>query len=112
MEFWEGAILALGGIWLVGHMARKSANSPINNIASSISAVGAVSSAGNTISTNTDGSSSLVAGEPLSGGAPTIPVKKVVSVNAPGSPISNPPIAVASPLQRVVGRPIQRIIDL
>lgn len=109
MELWEGAILAIGGIWLVGTLARRSANSPINKVATSISAVGTTSSAGNTISTNTDGSHSLIAGEPLSGGAPPLPVKKVVSVASPYSSVAKAPIAVANPLRSIVGKPAQRI---
>jgi hypothetical protein len=104
VEFWEGAILVIGGVWLVGTMARKSATSPINKATTSIVAAGTVTSAGNTIATNTDGSTSLIAGEQLGPSAPSILVNKTVSVNAPSTPVVNPPIAVASPLRSILGR--------
>lgn len=110
MKFREGAILLVGGVWLVGHMARKSASSPINSAPKSISAAGTTTSAGNTIATNTDGSSSLVAGETLGPRAPMIPVSKTVSVNAPGSPVVKSPILVSGALRPIVGRP--RIVNL
>jgi hypothetical protein len=69
MEFWEGAILVVGGLWLVGRMSRASASMPP---VLSKAAAGTVTPTGNTTATNTDGSSVLVAGEPLSGSAPAL----------------------------------------
>ena len=68
MEFWEGAILVVGGLWLVGRMSRSSTAKPVLSQA----AAGTVTATGNTTATNTDGSSVLVAGEPLSGIAPPL----------------------------------------
>jgi hypothetical protein len=67
MEFWEGAILVVGGIWLIGKLSRQSPNHPVNAIPLSVSASG--NSLNPTLSTNTDGSSSLVVGEPFGPGA-------------------------------------------
>lgn len=66
MEFWEGAVLLVGGIWLVGRMHR-------NQIPSPSPAPGPVMSpsmkvAGPTSHTNLDGSGFLVSGETLATG--------------------------------------------
>jgi hypothetical protein len=74
MEFWEAAVLTIGGLWLVGRMSR-SHHQPIATATAataasmglSRSAAGTTTSEGNTTSTNLDGSAYLVAGEPLGG---------------------------------------------
>lgn len=71
MEFWEGAVLVVGGIWLVGHMSRRSASHPINQVQPTYSST--VPTLAQT--TNTAGTPSLVSGETLVQPAPTPPVK-------------------------------------
>lgn len=109
MEFWEGAILVIGGIWLVGRMSRASKSSPLNSVSVSASALGTVGPQGNTVATNTDGSSSLIAGEPLTPSAPQIPVNKTVSVNpVTSAPIRSP--VLANPVLKA--QPKTRVLDL
>jgi hypothetical protein len=72
VKFWEAAILIVGGVWLVGRMARASSSSPLNKIVPSVSALGTVGPAGNTVATNQAGTSSLIAGEPLTPAGPSI----------------------------------------
>jgi hypothetical protein len=69
MEFWEGAILLVGGIWLVGQLDKRK-----TTVIATVSSVGTVGPQGNTIATNTDGSTALVAGEPLTPGAASVPI--------------------------------------
>jgi hypothetical protein len=92
MEFWEGAVLIVGGLWLVGRMSRASATHPLNAKPASISALGTVGPQGNTVATNTDGSTSLIAGEPLTPMAPPLSIAKQVNVNAPSTPVVRSPI--------------------
>ena len=66
MEFWEGAVLIAGGIWLVGRMHRRQTMS-FPSGGGYTTFVNRV--AGPTSATNTDGSNSLVAGETLSSGS-------------------------------------------
>lgn len=100
MEFWEVAILAVGGVWLVGRMSRASASSPLNMSLASKAAVGTVGPKGNTVATNTDGSSTLVAGEPLTPPGPSImpPIRHAYNpvVEAP----FRTPLTVRSPIAR------------
>ncbi len=65
MEFWEGAVLIVGGIWLVGRMHRIQTRSvtmggPVPSPAMRVP--------GATSETNLDGSGYLVAGESLATG--------------------------------------------
>ena len=65
MEFWEGAVLIVGGIWLVGRLHRVQTRS--------VAMAGPVSSPampvpGPTSETNLDGSGYLVSGESLATG--------------------------------------------
>lgn len=67
MEFIEGAILVIGGIWLVGRMSRQSATHPANAAAAS-----PVSIEPN-LTTRTNlagGTAGLVTGEPLTTATP------------------------------------------
>jgi hypothetical protein len=62
MEFWEGAILIVGGIWLVGRVHRQQvqrlpASAPVMSPSQRVP--------GPTSATNTDGSGFLVSGETL-----------------------------------------------
>lgn len=75
MKFWEGAILVVGGIWLIGRLSRRLPTHPTNaigSVSSSDSSISNMNSAGPTVGTNTDGSSSLVGGETLQA-APPLP---------------------------------------
>lgn len=116
MEIWEAAVLIVGGVWLVGRMARNSPTSPLNQIAPSVSAVGTVGPQGNTTATNTDGSSSLIAGEPLTPSAPPLFVPRTVSVNAPGTAIARSPIVPGGGLHNnlmpVTAQAPSKFIDL
>lgn len=100
MEFWEGAVLALGGLWLVGRMSRASASSPLNRPPVSQAALGTVGPAGNTVATNTDGSDTLVAGEPLTPQGPTLNVPRVLSSNPVHALPFRTPITSTSPIAR------------
>jgi len=86
MEFWEGAILVVGGVWLVGHMSRRSAAHPLNQNQPTYSAVPTLAQ-----STNTAGTSSLVAGESLTQPTGSQLVKSgPVSLPASGTPVARP----------------------
>lgn len=75
MEFWEGAILVVGGIWLVGRMSRQSASHPANVAAPYMVSPSNDPSGGldPTLATNTAGDSSITVGEPI--GQPTTPLR-------------------------------------
>lgn len=83
MELWEGAILTLGGIYLIGRLSRQSPNHPANVAAAanaSLQAAGATPIATpappSTPSLETGDQSQstggLVAGEPLATPLPTV----------------------------------------
>jgi hypothetical protein len=107
MEFWEGAILVVGGVWLVSHMANKTnqqrfSGGPTVIGANSTNWLGAlgVSNASNlTNITNTAGGQPTVLGEPLQ------PMQPGVSV--PGTPARVIPFPVGQPIYRPV-TPIAR----
>jgi hypothetical protein len=96
MELWEGVILVAGGLWLVGRMSRNSKTHPVSKAmaasAGTASGVGTVGPQGNTVATNTDGSTSLIAGEPLTPIANPIAVPKQVNVNKIATPIVKSPL--------------------
>jgi hypothetical protein len=109
MEFWEGAILVVGGIWLVGRMSRQSASHPANIIPAVMTQTPTdqnqvsvadtpqlvVADAGPRIvpgtthlipgdwsesfATNTAGDTSLVAGESLAPSDPPIPTTSILT---------------------------------
>jgi hypothetical protein len=96
MEFWEGAILVVGGVWLVSHMANKAnmgAPGPSVIGANSTNWLGAlgVSNASNlTNITNQAGGQPTVIGEPLQ------PVQGTVRV--PGVPARIIPFPSPQPI--------------
>ena len=85
MEWWEGAILVVGGVWLIGRISRQSPNHPVNSVAQAV----AVSQTQQNLTTmtNTSGSVAVVAGEPLTGGSEPIPVaitkRNIIAVQRP-----------------------------
>ena len=101
MEFWEGAVLLVGGVWLVGHMSRRSASHPINSVATAIQASRYTSNLTN--STNMAGSTSLIAGESLTPQGPKLPTSSQPIV----APVTRrpyvPPVFHKAPIH-VVGR--------
>ncbi len=115
MEFWEGAILVVGGVWLVGRMARASSTHPLNTIPKSMSALGTVGPKGNTVATNTDGSTNLIPGEPLTPQAPVLQISRKINLNPVGAPVVRTPI-VGSPIGKAPTRfqanPPRRVIAL
>jgi hypothetical protein len=78
MELWEGAILVVGGIWLVGYMASKNAAvqataaAPVAGAASAASPAGVSNTSNLTTITNTAGGTPTVMGEPLEGPQPPL----------------------------------------
>lgn len=87
MKFWEGAIIVIGGIWLIGRISRTDPNHPLNTVKGLGLPSPSVGPGGATVGTNTDGSSSLTAGETL---APAPPIGSgAVPVN------STPPLMSA-----------------
>ena len=91
MEFWEGAILVVGGIWLIGKVSRKSPNHPVT---ASMVAANPTQPAGNTVGVNTDGSNNLVSGEPLAPPVPALaqPQMGLRTVTSPVSHAFVPPV--------------------
>jgi hypothetical protein len=87
MEFWEGAVLVVGGLWLVNYMSHNSRHgaNPLPN-----ANLGGNQS-GLTQMTNTAGASSLVVGEPLAAPQPTV-VSNAVMLQSPttAAPVSSP----------------------
>jgi hypothetical protein len=66
MKLWEGAILVVGGIWLVSYMASKNAVVQATaGAASAASSAGVSNSSNLTTITNTAGGQPTVMGEPL-----------------------------------------------
>lgn len=89
MKFWEGAIIVVGGIWLIGRLSRSSASHPVNLAASGAGAAASPSPllpGGATVETNTDGSNSLVAGETL------LPAPPLVGTGITRGTISTQPV--------------------
>lgn len=101
MEIWEGAILAVGGLWLVGYMSRKNAAHPLNSgvgtsNTSNLTTIGVAAASGST---------DLIAGEPVAPPArPTLAAstggpkpflnvgsgQAVLSPRGGGTPVSGP----------------------
>lgn len=106
MEFWEGAILVVGGIWLVGRMSRQTAAHPLN--ATAVTDLVTPSNVPNlTNITNTAGEPVVVWGEPLDP-AP-VPVLKpggplyVVPTGTQPQPVARPVPSGASTTTPVSG---------
>jgi hypothetical protein len=105
MEFIEGAVLVVGGLWLVGRMSRKLDSHPANQPAP---LVAPASTPNVTNMTNTAGDPAIVWGEPLdpvvlpklpitpkivvSTGSPTVPVVKLPPTIAPENKNMVPPV--------------------
>jgi hypothetical protein len=95
LEFWEGAILVVGGLWLVSHMAKRQAPvAAVNNTG--------VSNASNlTTITNQAGGLPTIAGESLVAPTPLmqapLAVSRVVAypVTPSGTPIARAPLSSA-----------------
>jgi hypothetical protein len=110
MELWEGAVLLVGGIWLVGRMHRIQVQSYPPSMA-----VGLPSAQvpGPTSMTNTDGSGFLVLGESLYTGTGPQPIRggSCPSCNS-GLPIASKPgsggATLASNLRQPLAQPIVR----
>lgn len=110
MEFWEAAVLTLGGLYLIGRMSRSSPTHPLNLGAPVVFESGAAGASsgragtttplGNTIATNTDGSTALIAGEPLTPAAgPFAPVVFVPHLSNPVTQLPRlTPVASSSPV--------------
>jgi hypothetical protein len=85
VEFWEGAVLIVGGLFLVDRVTRKPAAVAPSN------ANLAINTAGLTRLTNTAGTSSLIAGEPLAAPTPSVSTSAVpVHVPVTARPIRAP----------------------
>lgn len=67
MEWWEGAIVIVGGIWLIGRVSRHSPTHPVNSVPLSLNG-GTARGLNPTTATNMDGSDTLIAGEPFNPG--------------------------------------------
>ena len=88
VELWEGALLIVGGVWLVGKVSRNSPNHPVN--ATQV-ALAPSQPAGNTIGTQTDGSNNLVWGEPLAPPTPPLPAHpNIMTVSSTTQHIATP----------------------
>jgi hypothetical protein len=86
VQFWEGAILLVGGIWLVGRMHRIQVQSLPVSMAVSTPARRVP---GPTSATNTDGSGYLVSGETLNTGTGRQPALSGSCPTCTGLPITN-----------------------
>jgi hypothetical protein len=81
MELWEGAILVVGGIFLVGYMSRKNALAAQSgagslSLATTVTPAGTSNASNLTNLTNTAGGYPTIMGEPLEPPQPPIsPVK-------------------------------------
>lgn len=105
MEFWEGALLVVGGIWLIGRVSRNSANHPINSVANAV----AVSKTQQNLTTmtNTSGSIAVVAGEPLTGGPEPMPVAvPKFNILAAQRPVTAQPVISSLTANGFVPRPV------
>lgn len=90
MEFWEGAILIVGGVWLVSHMARKNRQAQQTIIGTSTLGASGTSNESNlTNLTNTAGGTPTIYGEPLQ--APNPPL---------AYPVRSPMIVAPTPYSR------------
>lgn len=91
MEFWEGAILVVGGVWLVKHMANRHRSALANVSAqSSLGSAGTSNASNLTNITNTAGGYPTIAGEPLDSPQPPI----MVPIVKPAQPIAIRPVAM------------------
>lgn len=68
MEFWEGAVLVVGGLWLVGKISRQHGS--VAHVMPTSLNPSLLGGAGNTVGTNEAGETSLVAGETLQAAPP------------------------------------------
>lgn len=68
MEVWEGALLAVGGLWLVGYMSRRNASHPVNGsigTADGGSGTSAISNLPTIGAGAASGTDTMIAGEPV-----------------------------------------------
>jgi hypothetical protein len=76
MEFWESAILIVGGVWLVSYMSNRTVVNNLPTVSGSNTAYNPVSGISNqnnlTTATNMAGGQPTVIGEPLQPGQPPI----------------------------------------
>jgi hypothetical protein len=91
MEFWEGAILVVGGIYLVTVVAKKRPGAPVSPNANLTNLSGRGQS-GNTVATNTAGTPFLVAGEDLAGPTSALPTTTVPVASGPTRPPVSAPV--------------------
>lgn len=87
MEFWEGAILIVGGVWLVAHMAKRQ-----NQTAQTVIGVASQGSQG------TSNQSNLTTITNQAGGTPTIYGEPLEPLQAPISNVIQMPARVVSPI--------------
>jgi hypothetical protein len=98
MEFWEGAVLVVGGVWLVSHMANRASTARMTagptvigaNSTSWLGALGTSNASNLTNITNTAGGQPTVIGEPLE------PVQTPVTI--PGTPARIIPFPTPQPI--------------
>lgn len=91
MEFWEGAVLVVGGLWLIGKVARQAPNQLVSHVMPTSLNTSLLGGAGNTVGTNHAGDSSLVSGETLQDAPPLPPQSRgvmVISTQTPSRPTS------------------------
>lgn len=106
MEFWEGALLVVGGVWLIGHMSRRSHHHPVNSVSAYINQVPEQNLTNMT--NEAGGGTSLTYGEPLLPAQPPLLSGRSVAAGAmvkrtPTSLATRPAvIASAAPATRSI----------
>lgn len=92
MEFWESAILIVGGVWLVSYMAKQRQSAQTSVVGTSILGSAGTSNTSNlTDITNTAGGYPTTYGEPLMPPQPPISPMRPVYTGSPAGPAPNAP---------------------
>jgi len=99
MEFWEGAVIVVGGLWLIGRMSRQSAAHPLNAMPNPTQTTGQFQ----TYNSSRAGTT-IIAGENIGISAPALPS---APVNPAAMVVSRPsaPIRAYVPTPNVSGMP-------
>ena len=101
MEFWEGAILVVGGVWLVAHMASKQNRTTQSVIGTStLGAVGTTNASNLTNLTNQAGGQPTIWGEPLQPIQPPVVGPYTVSAQPVLTPMRQPIYAPITPISK------------